>query len=108
MCDDGSFGFGVIERQRPLDGRPGLVQPKHTASQRWQVCLVLIKSVVPPQRRTSARELPHGNNIGSPKYRCHLVYIGTGYIENLMLKNRSIASGCLDTGSNKYTLVPVL
>ena len=43
MYDVGFSGIGVIEGRRPLDGLPGLVWPKCTASQRWQVCLVWIK-----------------------------------------------------------------
>ena len=37
------LGFGVIESCSTLDGLPGLVWPKCTANQRWQVCLVWIK-----------------------------------------------------------------
>ncbi|WVZ75689.1 LOW QUALITY PROTEIN: hypothetical protein U9M48_023724 [Paspalum notatum var. saurae] len=43
VFDVGSSGNGVIESRRTLDGLPGLVWPKCTASQRWQVCLVWIK-----------------------------------------------------------------
>ena len=43
MCDVGSSGFGAIEGRRPLDGLPGLVQLKCTASQRWQVRLIWVK-----------------------------------------------------------------
>jgi len=43
VFDVGSSGNGVIESRSTLDGLPGLVWPKCTASQRWQVCLVWIK-----------------------------------------------------------------
>ena len=38
-----SLEIGVIEGRRPLDGLPGLVQLKCTASQRWQVRLIWVK-----------------------------------------------------------------
>ena len=43
VYDVGFFGIGVIEGRRPLDGLPGLVQLKCTASQRWQVRLIWVK-----------------------------------------------------------------
>ena len=35
--------IGVFEGRRPLNGLPGLVQLKYTASQRRQVCLIWVK-----------------------------------------------------------------
>jgi len=43
VYDVGFSGIGVIEGRRPLDGLPGLVQLKCTASQRWQVRLIWVK-----------------------------------------------------------------